>query len=307
MPELQIVPIAQLAKAQQVFRCVPYSCAMAARRCVERQAQADSKFPPPALVLCKGCESGALVKQRIGDQVQIDPNAAHLATQAARRPSPPAGSRRAPADDRLKSQLDTQLVKNPDAVLLGQLGGAKGGPARAAALSPDERSASAKKAADARWSDPRRIDMAGRELAGVRVLREGETTHAGICWVVEHLACGHVEEVAGQVLRLAQKNGSRRGCQECRDLAADAAAPKPERPEETDPAVARLPLKTPPEPVEPEPPAAQRAPPRSTETTTYTFPLRRDFALTVELPADLNKADVSRLARWIETLVFEDA
>jgi hypothetical protein len=42
--------------------------------------------------------------------------------------------------------------KNPAAVALGKLGGAKGGAARAAALSPRKRSAIAKKAAQARWS-----------------------------------------------------------------------------------------------------------------------------------------------------------
>ena len=41
--------------------------------------------------------------------------------------------------------------KNPAAVALGKLGGAKGGPARAAALSGKKRSAIAKKAAKARW------------------------------------------------------------------------------------------------------------------------------------------------------------
>ncbi len=41
--------------------------------------------------------------------------------------------------------------KNPAAVALGKLGGAKGGAARAAALSPQKRSAIAKKAAQARW------------------------------------------------------------------------------------------------------------------------------------------------------------
>jgi hypothetical protein len=41
--------------------------------------------------------------------------------------------------------------KNPAAVLLGRLGGAKGGPARAAALSGKKRKAIAKKAAAARW------------------------------------------------------------------------------------------------------------------------------------------------------------
>jgi hypothetical protein len=41
--------------------------------------------------------------------------------------------------------------KNPAAVALGKLGGAKGGAARAAALSPRKRKLIAKKAAAARW------------------------------------------------------------------------------------------------------------------------------------------------------------
>ena len=41
--------------------------------------------------------------------------------------------------------------KNPAAVALGKLGGAKGGKARAKALSPKKRSEIAKKAAAARW------------------------------------------------------------------------------------------------------------------------------------------------------------
>ena len=41
--------------------------------------------------------------------------------------------------------------KNPAAVALGKLGGAKGGAARAAALSPRKRRQIAKKAAEARW------------------------------------------------------------------------------------------------------------------------------------------------------------
>ena len=41
--------------------------------------------------------------------------------------------------------------KNPAAVALGKLGGAKGGKARAAKLTPKQRSAIAKKAAQARW------------------------------------------------------------------------------------------------------------------------------------------------------------
>ena len=49
-----------------------------------------------------------------------------------------------PLDDPLKG-------KNPAAVALGKLGGAKGGAARAKALSPAKRKAIAKQAADARW------------------------------------------------------------------------------------------------------------------------------------------------------------
>jgi hypothetical protein len=42
--------------------------------------------------------------------------------------------------------------KNPHAVALGKMGGSKGGRTRAARLTPEERSASARKAALARWS-----------------------------------------------------------------------------------------------------------------------------------------------------------
>ena len=47
---------------------------------------------------------------------------------------------------------DKDAGKNPSAVALGKLGGAKGGKARAEALSPAKRSAIAKTAATARWS-----------------------------------------------------------------------------------------------------------------------------------------------------------
>jgi hypothetical protein len=46
---------------------------------------------------------------------------------------------------------DPNAGKNPAAVALGKLGGAKGGAARAAALSPRKRQMIAKKAAMARW------------------------------------------------------------------------------------------------------------------------------------------------------------
>ena len=46
------------------------------------------------------------------------------------------------------------LVKNEAAVALGRLGGAKGGAARAAKLTPEQRSEIAKKAAASRWRKP---------------------------------------------------------------------------------------------------------------------------------------------------------
>ena len=48
--------------------------------------------------------------------------------------------------------------KNPAAVALGKLGGKKGGPARAAAMTPEQRSESARKAVMARWTRAKRED-----------------------------------------------------------------------------------------------------------------------------------------------------
>jgi hypothetical protein len=48
--------------------------------------------------------------------------------------------------------------KNQAAVALGRLGGLKGGKARAAKLSDEERQEIAKKAAKARWKKPRQKD-----------------------------------------------------------------------------------------------------------------------------------------------------
>lgn len=50
-----------------------------------------------------------------------------------------------------KRSSKTEKRKDPAAVALGRRGGLKGGKARAAKLTPEQRSASAKKAAEARW------------------------------------------------------------------------------------------------------------------------------------------------------------
>ncbi len=80
----------------------------------------------------------------------------------------PERSRRRPIDvNELAKQLteeatgqappfDRDAGKDPAAVALGRRGGLKGGKARAAKLSPEERSAAARRAAKARWATTRR-------------------------------------------------------------------------------------------------------------------------------------------------------
>jgi hypothetical protein len=58
--------------------------------------------------------------------------------------------------DRLRYNRSMAEEKNPAAVELGRRGGLKGGPARAAKMTPEERSESARKAAKARWAKKRR-------------------------------------------------------------------------------------------------------------------------------------------------------
>ena len=50
-----------------------------------------------------------------------------------------------------EQQPETSPKKNPHAVALGRMGGAKGGPARAAKLSAERRSEIARRAAETRW------------------------------------------------------------------------------------------------------------------------------------------------------------
>ena len=54
--------------------------------------------------------------------------------------------------ERLRTFYPVTRRKNPAAVALGRKGGKKGGPARAAKMTPEERSESARKAVRARWA-----------------------------------------------------------------------------------------------------------------------------------------------------------
>lgn len=53
--------------------------------------------------------------------------------------------------DEAERGYEPEKLKDPDAVSLGRRGGLKGGPARAASLTPGQRQESARKAARARW------------------------------------------------------------------------------------------------------------------------------------------------------------
>jgi hypothetical protein len=72
----------------------------------------------------------------------------------------PKRSRKPPADENRAAAAVIDAIakltgetdgKDPAAVSLGRKGGLKGGPARTAALSPEQRKESARKAAAARW------------------------------------------------------------------------------------------------------------------------------------------------------------
>jgi hypothetical protein len=58
------------------------------------------------------------------------------------------------APDAEPAKKEPAKKKNPAAVALGRLGGMKGGKARAASLTPEQRADIAKKAAAKRWSKP---------------------------------------------------------------------------------------------------------------------------------------------------------
>jgi hypothetical protein len=55
------------------------------------------------------------------------------------------------------------LEKNPHAMALGKMGSSKGGKTRAARLTSEERSASARKAAFARWAKVKRTKERKKE------------------------------------------------------------------------------------------------------------------------------------------------
>lgn len=78
-------------------------------------------------------------RSSIGDDVQ---NALRVVEEAIGAPLKPKS----------RKPIQFPRKKNPAAVALGKMGGLKGGRARAAKLSPEERKAIAQRAAQARWT-----------------------------------------------------------------------------------------------------------------------------------------------------------
>ena len=64
---LATVEASEITTGAQLFRCIPYNCTLLARACVERQAKADLGLEAITLLKCKGCELGAVVRQRATD------------------------------------------------------------------------------------------------------------------------------------------------------------------------------------------------------------------------------------------------
>jgi len=73
--------------------------------------------------------------------------------RSRKRPRDPNALAAQPAGETMgeAESFDPDAGKDPAAVALGRKGGLKGGKARAAKLSPEQRAESARKAAQARW------------------------------------------------------------------------------------------------------------------------------------------------------------
>jgi hypothetical protein len=139
---------------------------------VERQARFAAGIDKTGLRLCGGCAFGKQVQERSG--VVIDPAnfvvvRGRARAAVPRAPVPAVNAEVLPCLAEEKPQETPEITavpraptppvpaespKNQDAVALGRRGGLKGGKARAQALSPEERTAAASKAAKVRWCVP---------------------------------------------------------------------------------------------------------------------------------------------------------
>jgi hypothetical protein len=81
--------------------------------------------------------------------------------------------------------------KNPAAVALGRKGGKKGGLARAANLTPAQRSASARKAVQARWAKSKAKTRAGHPVKTDATLPAGDTSDRAFLSLLKRYKATH--------------------------------------------------------------------------------------------------------------------
>jgi hypothetical protein len=77
-----------------------------------------------------------------------------MADSPRKRPTDVNEMARQIVDEATGNAADPDEGKDPAAVALGRKGGLKGGKARAARMTPEERQEAARKAAQARWTKP---------------------------------------------------------------------------------------------------------------------------------------------------------
>lgn len=77
--------------------------------------------------------------------------------------------------------------KNPSAVALGRKGGLKGGPARAAKLTPEQRSESARKAVEARWAKSKPRPAVVKDSARVSKSSSNKTSDATLLALLKQI------------------------------------------------------------------------------------------------------------------------
>lgn len=278
---LSLVPVEQLTTGAQLFRCVPYNCGMLARSCVTRQAQADSAFPPAHLMLCKGCELGREVKRRAAD-VDVDP---HAGARASRKhmPGVPLRAPRSARSSLPIIGLELAAVPSPAPAV----------PPPAFTTKPPQLATKNEEPMSRRPIDIEGV-MVGKEIAGVIVLAGLPSQGAGQLCRVRFPQCGHEDNVLAFSLNSNAKTGRNRRCKICQAVKSGAVpAPTPE-------------AQSAPRTGSAERPAPSPALTSSATPKTYEFPLRRDFVASLVLPENLTAADVYRLTRLLDALVFED-
>jgi hypothetical protein len=65
------IPVERITQGSDAFFCVPYSCKLTARSCVERRVRVRAGVQAVTFAQCKGCELGAAVERNSGLKVRL--------------------------------------------------------------------------------------------------------------------------------------------------------------------------------------------------------------------------------------------